>query len=238
MSEHVEKEMERLRKNILPQMPSNLFQNVPGGINLLHINIGNFKTKIADIKNYNIFQNADIIALNETHLQHSDTLTPDMISLSQDRFIVCCDHNNRGGGVALMINTNLNPKHIRMQTILEIVVVQISTPMQIIVISVYRPPSNTNWCVHNGMLEVIAQFQNVPICVVGDLNEDVSITSNTHCCTMFKLQGFQQMIKKSTHDSGTIIDHVYVSHTLNTIQTDVTDCYCSDHDFILCVLTL
>ena len=50
VSEHVEKEMERLRKNILPQMPSNLFQNVPGGVKLLHINIGNFKTKIADIK--------------------------------------------------------------------------------------------------------------------------------------------------------------------------------------------
>ena len=67
MSDHVEKEMERLRKNILPQIPLNLFQNVPGGVKLLHINIGNFKTKIADIKNDDIFQNADIIALNETH---------------------------------------------------------------------------------------------------------------------------------------------------------------------------
>ena len=161
-----------------------------------------------------------------------------MISLNQDRFIVRCDHNNRGSGVALMINTNLNPKHIRMQTILEIVVVEISAPMQIIVISVYRPPSTPIDVFINGMLEVIAQFQNVPISVVGDLNEDVSITSNACCCTMFKLQGLQQMIKKPTHDSGTIIDHVYVSHTLNTIQTDVTDCYYSDHDFILCVLTL
>ena len=105
--EHVQKEMKRLRKNILPQMPSNLFHTVPGGVKLLHINIGNFKTKIADIKN-DSFQNADIIALNETHLQHSDTLTPDIIGLSQDRFIVRCYHNNRGGGVALIINTNLN----------------------------------------------------------------------------------------------------------------------------------
>ena len=88
------------------------------------------------------------------------------------------------------------------------------------------------------MLDIITQFKNVPICVLGDLNEDVSITSNTCCCTMFKLQGLQQMIKKLTHDSGIIIDHVYVSHTLNTIQTDVTDCYYSDHDFILCVLSL
>ena len=51
--------------------------------------------------------------------------------------------------------------------------------MQIIVISVYRPPSTPLDVFLNGMLEVIAQFQNVPICVVGELNEDVSITSNT-----------------------------------------------------------
>ena len=144
-------------KNILPQMPSNLFQNVPGGVKLLHINIGNFKTKLADIKNDDIFQNGDIIALNETHLQHTDTLTPDMMGLSQDRLIVHCDHNNRGGGVGLMINTNLNPKDIRMETILEIVV-QISAPMQIIVISVYRPPSTPIDVFINSMLEVIAQF--------------------------------------------------------------------------------
>ena len=168
-----------------------------------------------------------------THLQHSDTLTHDMIGLSQDRFIVHCDHNTRGGGVALMKNTNLNPKHIRMNTILEIVV-QIGKPMQMIVILVYRPPSTPIDAFINGMVESIAHFQNVPICVVGDMNEDVSITSNTHCCTMFRLQ----IIKKPTHDSGTIIDPVYVSHTFNTIQTDVTDCYYSDHDFILCVITL
>ena len=149
-------------------MPSNLFHNVPGGVKLLHINIGNLKTKIPDIKNDDIFHNADIIALNETPLQHTDTLTPNTIGLSQDRLIVHCDHNNRGGGVALLINRNLNPKHIRMETILEIVVVQIHVPMQIIVISVYRPPSTPLDMFIYGMLDVITQFKNVPICVLGD----------------------------------------------------------------------
>ena len=46
VSEHAEKEMKRLRKNILPQMPSNLFHDVPGSVKLLGINIGNFKRKI------------------------------------------------------------------------------------------------------------------------------------------------------------------------------------------------
>ena len=110
--------------------------------------------------------------------------------------------------------------------------------MQMIVISVYRPPSTPSNVFMNNMLEITAQFQNVPTCVVGDFNEDVSITSNTHCCTMFRLHGLKQMINKATHDIGTIIDHVYMSHRLNTIHTDVTDCYYSDHDYILCGITV
>ena len=161
-----------------------------------------------------------------------------MIGVSQDRFIVCCDCNNRGGGVALIIKTNLKPKHIRINTILEILVVEISEPIHMIVILLYRPLSTPIHVYMNKMLHIITWFQNVPICVVGDSNEDVSVTSNTHCCTILRLQGFQQMISKPTHDSGTIIDHVYVSHTLNTIQTDVTDCYYSDHDCIQCVITV
>ena len=119
------------------------------------------KTKITDIKNDDIFKNADIIALNETHLWHSDTFTPDMIGLSQDTFIVHCDHNNRGGGVALIVNTNQNPKQIRMNTILEMVVVEVSEPIQMIFISVYRPPSTLIDVFMNNMLDIIAQFQNV-----------------------------------------------------------------------------
>ena len=90
----------------------------------------------------------------------------------------------------------------------------------------------------NLMLEIIAQFQHVPTCIVCDFNEDVSMKSNTHCCTMFRSQGFQQMINKPTHDSGTIIDHICKSQTLHTMQTDVTDYYYSDHDCILCLITM
>ena len=88
------------------------------------------------------------------------------------------------------------------------------------------------------MLAIIAQFQHIPTCIIGDFNEDVSITSNTCCCGMFTSQAFKQMVSKLTHDSGTIIDYVYVSQTINTMQTDVTDCYYSDHDFILCTITM
>ena len=99
----------------------------------------------------------------------------------------------------------------------------------------------------NYMLAIIAQFHHILTCIVGDFNEDVSITSNTHCCAMFTSQAFKQMVtsqalkqmvSKPTHNSGTIIDHVYVSQTIHTMQTDVVDCYYSDHDFILCIITV
>ena len=125
-----------------------------------------------------------------------------------------------------------------MNTILEIAAVEISEPIQMIVVSVYRPPSTPVDVFINHMLEIIAQFQHVPTCIVGDFNEDVSITSNACCCAMFRSQAFKQMVSKLTHDSGTIKDHVYVSQTINALQTDVTDCYYSDHNFILCALTV
>ena len=118
VSEHVEKEMKRLRKNILPQMPSNLFHDIPGGVKILHLNIGNLKRKMEDIKDDDILKNSHIISLNETHLGHSDTLTPDMMGISKDVLIVHCDRNNKGGGVALIVNKNLNPKQIRMKLVL------------------------------------------------------------------------------------------------------------------------
>ena len=156
------KEMKRLRKNILPQMPSNLFQDMLGGVKILHLNIGNLKRKMEDIKDDYIVKNSNIISLNETHLGHSDILTPDMMGISKDVLIVHCDHNNNGGGVALIVNKNLNPKQIRMNTILEIVAIKISEPIQMIVVSLYRPPSTPIDVFMNHMLQIIAQFQHIP----------------------------------------------------------------------------
>ena len=84
VSEHVEKEMKRLRKNILPQMSSNLFHDIPRGLKIFYLNIGNLKRKIEDIKDNDMFKNSDIISLIETHLGHSDTLAPDMMCISKD----------------------------------------------------------------------------------------------------------------------------------------------------------
>ena len=81
--------------------------------------------------------------------------------------------DNKGGGVALIVQKNLNPKQIRMNTILEIVAVKISEPIQMIVVSVYRPPSTPIDVFMKHMLVIIAQFHHIPTCIAGDFNEDV-----------------------------------------------------------------
>ena len=80
-----------------------------------------------------------------------------MIGINKDMLIVHCNCNNRGGGVALIVNTKLNPKQIRMNTIFKIVVVEINKPIQMIVIAVYMPPSTPIDLFMNHMLEIIAQ---------------------------------------------------------------------------------
>ena len=75
VSQHAEKEMERLCKNTLPPMPKCLFDLIQKQIYLLHLNIGNLKSRLKDIEIDTIMKSAHIISLNETHLLQKDTLT-------------------------------------------------------------------------------------------------------------------------------------------------------------------
>ena len=66
--EYVAKEMERLRKNRIPDMPLSLFDLRTDSLKLVHVNIGNIKARLDDIRADNLLMMADIISFNETHL--------------------------------------------------------------------------------------------------------------------------------------------------------------------------
>ena len=134
---------------MLPEMPQCLFDVNPTTLCLLHVNIGNLKTKLPDVAVDNTFKNADVMSLNETHLSTHDILTPEMMGLLTDVSIFRCDCNNRGGGVALLVKKKMHPQQIPMNVPCEIVAVKISSPLEMVILSVYRPPS-----------EPITQFSN------------------------------------------------------------------------------
>ena len=110
VSQHAKKEIERLHKNTLPPMPKCLFDLIQKQIYLLHLNIGNLKSRLKDIEIDTIMKSAHIISLNETHHVQKDTLTLKMMGITQDILIFQHDHNNAGGGVALIINKKIHAR--------------------------------------------------------------------------------------------------------------------------------
>ena len=205
-------------------------------IYLLHLNIGNLKSSLKDIEIDMIMKSAHIIGLNETHLVQKDTLTPKMIGLTQDVSIFQHDHNNAGGRVALIINKKFMPEEIVLNCDCEILAVKISEPKKLHM-SVYRPPSTPISKFTDELLNIASKLKETQTCIVGDFNEDISMTCQRHCSSMLTLIGFKQMVKKPTTDSGTLIDHVYASQDM-TVTTDVTDCYYTDHDYVLSAIMM
>ena len=233
VSSHAEAEMIRMRENQLPEMSKCLFSQITSYLNLMHLNIRTIDRKLNDIQNDNLFISADIISFNETHLCPINNLTGSMLGLKEDYTIFRHDHNNSGDGVSLLVKSTLNPVCITMNDSYEAVGVQISNPVEMVIISIYRPPSVHMCKFTNEMASIADQFKNSQTCIVGDFNEDVLLSSNRICCLMFASHRFKQIVTKATCDSGTLIDHVYVS-CRPRIVTDVMDCYYSDHDFVLC----
>ena len=255
VSPNVAKKMARLRKNVLSTMPPFLFNTISTDISIIHLNIGGIHRKIPDIQHDDILKLSHIISLNETHLAEHDPLNVQMTNIMSDVSVFCCDRNNFGGGVALIVNNKLNPIPITVDPSIELVAVKICTPTEIIIISVYRPPATpiceftykmaqiakqfTNMAITliceftYKMAQIAKQFTNMAICIVGDINEDIAPTSDKQCCSTLKVHGFKQMVTKPTRDSGTLLDHVYVTLKVS-ITTDVSDCYYSDHDYVLC----
>ena len=62
-------------------MPQCLFALVQKEIYLLHLNIGNLKSRLKDIEMDTIMKSANINSLNETHFGENDSLTPKMIGI-------------------------------------------------------------------------------------------------------------------------------------------------------------
>ena len=129
--EYVAKEMERLRKNRIPEMPLSLFDLRTDSLKLAHVNIGNIKAGLDDIQADNLLMMADIISFNETHLGTSDMLNTKMLGLEKDVSIFWQDHNLHGGGVALVIPNKLQLTRININTDIELVVAKISYPTEL-----------------------------------------------------------------------------------------------------------
>ena len=104
ISPTVADEMQKLRENLLPEIPPNLFKIVNKSVKLLHINVGNIMRKFPDIQNEDVYKCPDIICFNETHLRDKDKISSEMLNVTQDMVIFRKDRNIFGGGVAVLVD--------------------------------------------------------------------------------------------------------------------------------------
>ena len=62
---------------------------------------------------------------------------------------------------------------------------------------------------------MLSQFEEMNVCIMGDFNEDILVSDARTCCTMLKSNGYKQLVKKTTRDSGTLIGHIYATNGLH-----------------------
>ena len=231
VSPNAEAEMVRLRENSITCDQSLLMNNPNADIIIAHLNISGVMHTLSDIVTDERLKCAHVLSLNETHLCDNDRLDSEMLGLGDDFIVYRADRNRNGGGVALVIKASLQPTQINLSTQLEIIAIRITYPCPTVFVTVYRPPTlPVNTFVHS-LCCVISSLKCDNICIVGDFNEDILLSDNKRCCIELKKLGLRQHVTRPTRDSGTLIDHLYATANV-AVQTDVLDCYYSDHDFV------
>ena len=151
------------------------FELVQREIYLLHLNTGDLKSRLKDTEIDTIMKSTNIISLNETHFGEKNTLTPKMMGIIQNVSIFQHDHNSSGSGVALIINKKIMPEEIALNCDCEVLAVNIVKPRKLHIVSVHRPPSTPICKFTDELLKIVSKLKEIPTCIVGEFNEDISI---------------------------------------------------------------
>ena len=209
-------------------------------VTVVHLNICKLKAKLLDIQCDGSLKMADVICLNETHLDHNDNIDISMFGLADEYTIIRRDRNSHGGGLIMLVHNRLKPMCIVVDTDIECIIVQINlNSIPFYIMSVYRSPSfPTNTWVQQ-MNCILESYAEVRLCVFGDINENVQDICKCPIFKMFCDNGFNQHVDAPTCDTGSMIDHAY-SHNfpLSSVDVTVLDCYYSDHDFVMCSIKI
>ena len=136
------------------------------------------------MKSDRLVKSSDIICINETHMSKTDPFESNMLNLGEHMEIYCKDRDMYSGGVAVVINKKLNPQEVCIETRCELVSIRICAPEEIVLICVYQPTSTSMCSFAKEMNDIIKLFEDTELCIVGDINEDVSLSENT-CCSLF-----------------------------------------------------
>ena len=218
------------------------------GLTMASLNVNSIIPKIDEIRSLVKNENIDILAINETKIDHK--IDDRLISLED--FSLCrYDRSRQGGGVALYVRNTVRfkPRVDLPNKSLELICIEVEPPNSnpFFVIVWYRPPSEPNSCfdsLHENLSFLDGEGKE--IIILGDTNCDFCHrdTTPSHILQLrelYDLFDMKQIIKEPTRvtlDSSTLIDHIATTHCNNITESGVLKISLSDHYLVYCVRKL
>lgn len=240
----VKTEMERLATKTLPPEPALHVTSLTdhSWIKIGHLNIRSYMAKLEDIKCDLPISHVDIMCFSETFLKPHQQITNDLLPNTHTSVIFRLDRSSstldlNNGGIMITCAPSLLPESISVShsALLEIlgIVITPHSSLRMFVIVVYRRPQLPLATFLQHFAEYLANIphQTIPTVIVGDFNDDLLSTSRPSRLTeLMSSQGFLQLVKVPTTDSGSLLDHIYYNGSVTSTFIDVVDTYYSDHD--------
>ncbi|KAJ8333994.1 hypothetical protein SKAU_G00413130 [Synaphobranchus kaupii] len=230
-------EMERL--NTLPVQTENLPETqmpITSALTISLLNVRSYMEHLVDLNFDDEFRKSDVFCFVETFLREGqqlhaqDLILPDAVCFRKDSETTL----GRGGGVMAVASKEVKPTELAVSTQgLECTAITITkATTDVNVVTIYRPPSLSPDSFRTKLENLVRSLPVDTLTVIlGDFNIDL-LKHPTHSIlhTMEKL-GFHQHVTKPTTDHGSLLDHIY-TNSRNTVTTEVTDVYFSDHDMV------
>ena len=222
------------------------------GLLIGSLNVQSVKPKLLELSQEMHRFNYDVMALQETWLKPS---TPNrLLSLPGYQIHRTDRPNGRGyGGVALAVKTGIDAAQLKVPeqrhpgSALETLwmLLKLDGGRQVIVASVYRPPSRTVAALSSDFTDLEAQYQrvivdhpNTDILICGDLNCDLRKPESDQGCRRlsqfisdFSLHHYQA-IRSPTYRTGSLLDVCIAKQSHSIVRRGVRFCHFSPHLFL------
>ena len=213
-----------------------------GTFSIIHFNSRSLNCNFTKIKDYlNQFTMFDVVAISETWLDEEKETD---VRLEGYELYTTNRLNRKGGGVALLVNSELKSKKVQSMSIqidnmLECVTIEIEIGKNksIIISCIYRTPGS---CIDSFNDKIINMYDKKidkkMIFVCGDFNIDL-LKSHDHgktkffIDTLYSLGLFPTILKPTriTTDSATLIDNIFTNTIENKIISGLLLNDISDH---------
>ena len=208
---------------------------------ILHCNIRSITNKHDDFVGYldSLDHKFSVIGLTETWLNSNNV---NDFPLNQYSFVGRVRNHKIGGGVGLYVNQSYQYRErhdlsINVDDVIESQFIELTTPDNIIVGVIYRPPNDNLELFKESLLQFLQKLdsQKKKCFLMGDINSDLlRVEENRHTNDVLNYMfssSFYPLISRPTRitsTSATLIDNIFVnsledSFTSGLLLTDISD---------------